>query len=74
MERGIKVSGPWLELGSEVMLGFLMENEEFKILRFLAETNSVGLTLSVLQRFTAAKPRPQSSLVLCLSLTDEEVY
>lgn len=74
MEREIKVSGPWFQLGSEVMLGFLMENQEVKILRFLAETNSVGLTLSALQKFTAIKPHPQSSLVLCLSLTDEEVY
>lgn len=70
----MKVLGPWFQLGSEVMLGFLMENQEVKISRFLAETNSVGLTPSVLQKFTATTPHPQSSLVLCLSLTDEEDY
>lgn len=73
-EQEMKVLGPWFQLGSEVMLGFLIENQEVKILRFLAETNSVGLTLSVLQKFTATKPHPQSSLVLCLSLTDEKGY
>lgn len=51
-------------------LGFLMENQEDKVLKLLAKTESVGLILSVLQKFTATKPFPQSSLVLCLSLTD----
>jgi len=48
MEQEIKVSGSWFHLGSEVMLGFLMDKLEVKILRFLGEKNSVGVMLSVL--------------------------
>lgn len=74
MEQEIKVLGPWFQLGSEMMLHFLTEKQEVKSLRFPAETNSVGLTLSVLHKFAATKPCPQNSLVLCLSLTDQEIY
>lgn len=59
MEQGTKVPGLWFQLSSE---GFLMANQEVKILRLLRETNSVGLTLPGLQRFIATKPRPQGSM------------
>lgn len=66
----MRVSGSWFQIGSEVKLRFLMENQEDKVLKLLFERNSVGLILSVLQKFTATKPFLQRSLVLCLSLTD----